>query len=102
VRRGTAPLSLFLAIFGGLLMGSLFQFRLLPFLKSETILSGGKMVPTADFASSIARGFFAFSIFLLYLVGSVDARAVSEEGDGITMRDSGPNGSERVRSFAIG
>ena len=36
----------------------MFKFRLLPFLKADTILSGGKQVPTAEFADLMARNLF--------------------------------------------
>ncbi len=45
---------------GALVMGTLFKYRALPFLKDDTILSGGKQVPTADFAAFGARWFYIF------------------------------------------
>jgi hypothetical protein len=42
----------------GIAMGLLTKWRLLPFLRGDTILSGGKMVSTGDFANSIAPLFF--------------------------------------------
>jgi hypothetical protein len=45
---------------GALVMGTLFKYRVLPFLKDDTILSGGKQMPTADFAAFMARGFYIF------------------------------------------
>jgi hypothetical protein len=55
--------------FCGFILGSIFKFRALPFLKEETILSGGRAVPTADFAASLARWFYIFG--LACVVGSV-------------------------------
>lgn len=43
-----------------LILGTLFKFRFLPFLKSDTILSGGSQVPTVDFAASMAHWFYIF------------------------------------------
>jgi hypothetical protein len=56
----TTPKSMLLGSIGAIVLGMLFKFRALPFLKAETILSGGKQVPTADFASFMANGFFIF------------------------------------------
>jgi hypothetical protein len=56
----TSPFSM---LFGGvcaLVLGTLFRYRALPFLKDDTILSGGKRMATADFAAFMARGFFIF------------------------------------------
>jgi len=57
---GTSPLSI---LFGGacaLVLGTLFKFRTLPFLKGDTILSGGRQMPTAEFAAFGARWFYIF------------------------------------------
>lgn len=42
----------------GVLLGFMFKLRLLPFLRDDTILSGGKRVPTAQFAAFGAQWFF--------------------------------------------
>lgn len=42
-------------------MGMLFKYRALPFLKDDTMLSGGKQVSTAEFAATCARGFYFFA-----------------------------------------
>jgi hypothetical protein len=34
-----------------LVLGTFFTYRALPFLKNDRILSGGKQLPTADFAA---------------------------------------------------
>jgi hypothetical protein len=47
---------------GSLVMGTLFHYRALPFLKSDTILSGGKQMPTAEFAAFGARLFYIFGV----------------------------------------
>jgi len=56
----TSPLSLFIGGLGGLVMGTLFKYRALPFLKDDTILSGGKQIPTEGFATSGAHMFYIF------------------------------------------
>ncbi|PYJ84518.1 MAG: hypothetical protein DME22_12435 [Verrucomicrobia bacterium] len=43
-----------------LVLGTLFKFRILPFLKGDTILSGGRQMPTAEFAAFGARWFYIF------------------------------------------
>jgi len=48
-------------------MGVAFKLRLLPFLKKDTILSGGRLVPTEDFANSMAKMFFVFSAVTLII-----------------------------------
>jgi hypothetical protein len=54
---GTSPLSLLLGGACALVLGTLFKFRILPFLKGDTILSGGRQMPTAEFAAFGARWF---------------------------------------------
>ena len=41
-------------------LGTLFKFRALPFLKDDTILSVGRQVPTEEFAELFARWFYVF------------------------------------------
>jgi len=56
----TSPLSM---LFGGacaLGLGTLFKFRILPFLKDDTIMSGGRQMPTAEFAEFGARWLYIF------------------------------------------
>ena len=60
VRSGTSPLSMLLGGIGAFFLGTLFKLRLLPFLKADTIMSGGKEMPTAEFAAFGARWFFIF------------------------------------------
>ena len=47
---------------GGFVMGTLFKYRALPFLKDETMLRGGKQMPTAEFADFCARWFYVFGV----------------------------------------
>ncbi len=55
-------------------MGTVFQFRALPFLKDDTILSGGKQMPTAEFAAFGARWFNVFGVACV--IGSLICFAV--------------------------
>jgi len=43
-----------------LVLGTLFKFRILPFLKGDTILSGGRPMPTEEVAEFGARWFCIF------------------------------------------
>lgn len=43
-------------------MGTLFKCRALTFLKDDTMLSGGKRMPTAEFAAFGARWFYIFGV----------------------------------------
>ena len=58
----TSPNSMLIGGVGGLVMGTLFKYRALPFLKDDTILTGGRQVPTADFAEFGSRCFYIFGI----------------------------------------
>ena len=62
---GTSRLSLLIGGTGALVMGTLLKFRALPFLKNDTILSGGNPVPTEEFAGELAILFYVFSGFCL-------------------------------------
>ena len=59
---GTSRLSLLLGGACALVLGTLFKFRILPFLKGDTILSGGRPMPTEEFAEFGARWFYIFGI----------------------------------------
>jgi len=65
IRRGTSPISMFVGGIGGIILGVAFKYRLLPFLKPDTILSGGKQVPTEQFANFAANIFFVFAAVCL-------------------------------------
>jgi hypothetical protein len=61
---------MFLSPAAALILGILFKFRVLPFLKNEMILSGGRYVLTSDFANSMASIFFIFAIgMFLFALG---------------------------------
>jgi len=71
--------SSFRSLIGGLcalVIGTLFKFRALWFLKADTIVSGGKEMPTAEFAAYGARIFFVVGILFVAgaLVGIVRSR----------------------------
>jgi len=59
---GTARLSLLLGGACALVLGTLFKFRILPFLKGDMILSGGRPLSTEEFAEFGARWFYIFGI----------------------------------------
>ena len=56
---------MFLGPVAAVILGVLFRLRLLPFLNGDTIVSGGKEVPTADFANFMSRIFFIFAFAAL-------------------------------------
>ena len=64
-RNLKSPYLMLISPVGACILGILFKFRVLPFLKDDTIKSGGRMVNTADFANMMARMFFIFAGFSL-------------------------------------
>jgi len=57
---------MFFGPLAGVVLGVLFRLRLMPFLRADTIRSGGKEVPTVDFANMMSRIFsFLPSLALL-------------------------------------
>jgi hypothetical protein len=55
----------FLAALWALVLGTLIRFRDLPFLRGDTILSGGRLVPTEQWAAFMSRFFYiASAVFL--------------------------------------
>jgi hypothetical protein len=59
VKRGfLIPVFLCIAAILAFAMGTLFRLRLLPFLRPNTILSGGKQVPTEQFTDLMSKGFY--------------------------------------------
>jgi len=66
--RKSPPISIFapfLGCVGALILAALCHYRVLPFLKEDTILSAGRQVPTKDFAESISRIFYRTIAVLL-------------------------------------
>ncbi len=51
-------------------MGTLFRLRLLPFLRPDAILSGGKQVSTEQFAHLISNLFYVAAAATLALAGA--------------------------------
>ena len=62
-----APLWCFFAGAWAFILGTLLRWRLLPFLHSDTILSGGKEVSTAQAAVFFSKWFFIAGAILLAL-----------------------------------
>lgn len=64
-------MSAFLATFWAIVLGTLMRFRLLPFLYPDTVMSGGKEVPTEQLAHFFSNFFYvgAAVMFVLGLVG---------------------------------
>jgi hypothetical protein len=48
-------------------MGTIFRLRLLPFLRPDTILSGGKLVSTEQFAHLISNLFYVAAVATIVL-----------------------------------
>ena len=67
------PLLGLLSALWAVILGTLCRFRVLPFLKEDTILSGGRQGPTEQFAHLIANLFYgaAVVVVVLILVGLV-------------------------------
>ena len=65
-----AAATFFFAALWAITLGLLFRFRVLPFLKDDTILSGGKQVPTEQFAH-IASNFFWGAAAVVIVFGVV-------------------------------
>ena len=65
------PLVGFLSAVWCVVLGTLIRFRVLPFLRPDTILSGGKQVPTGQFAHLGSNFFYGggATIFIIGLIG---------------------------------
>ena len=66
----TVAVTFSFAALWAIILGFLFRFRVLPFLKADTILSGGKQVPTEQFAH-IASLFFWGAAAVVIVLGIV-------------------------------
>ncbi len=68
-----APMQYFFGASWGIILGFLFRFRVLPFLQPDTILSGGKQVPTEQFAHFASTFFWAAAavIIVLGIIGTL-------------------------------
>jgi len=72
-----SPFTLLLGGVGAGVMGFLFRFRMLPFLKPDIIIKGGHPIPTEQYANWMSTGFFIFgSVFLAgaFIVLALKAR----------------------------
>ena len=67
----------FLSASWAIILGFLFRFRVLPFLQADTILSGGKQVPTEQFAH-FASTFFWIGAAVVITLGIVGIFTLSE------------------------
>ena len=56
-----SPMGCFLAALAGLVLGTLVRFRALSFLREDMILSGGKLVSTAQWAVFMPKFFYVGS-----------------------------------------
>ena len=65
-----SPMMCFVAALAGIVLGTLVRFRALPFLRGETILSGGRLVPTEQWAAFMSR-FFYFGSAVMIAVGLI-------------------------------
>jgi hypothetical protein len=63
----TTPLSSLIGGISGLVLGTLCKYRILPFLRPDTMVSGGRSISTADFAANISNLFYLFGAFSLIL-----------------------------------
>ncbi len=62
----SGPVRWILGGLSGLMLATLVRYRAFPFLQPDTILSGGKLQPTADWAAAMAKFLYVGSaIFLL-------------------------------------
>jgi len=63
---GSTPFSSLIGGIGALILGTLAKYRLFWFLHDDTILSGGRQVPTAEFAAFMSRSFYiAGAVFIV-------------------------------------
>ena len=73
-----SPIGCFLGSLAALILGTLVRHRALPFLRDDTILSGGKLVPTTEWVAFASNLFYigsavALVIGIIALVSLSDA-----------------------------
>jgi hypothetical protein len=71
--RKPLPITLFAPFLGGIgavVLAVLCHYRLLPFLKDDTILSAGRNIPTEDFARGATTMFLLFAP-ICFLMGII-------------------------------
>jgi hypothetical protein len=65
-----SPIGCFLSALACVALGTLVRFRALPFLRDDTILAGGKLVSTDQWAAFMSR-FFYFGSAAMVTVGLI-------------------------------
>ena len=64
---GSTPFFSLIGGIGALISATLAKYRLLWFLHNDTVLSGGRQVPTAEFAALISKFLYFGGAFLIVL-----------------------------------
>ena len=72
-----SPMMSFVAAMGALVLGILVRFRALPFLRGDTTLSAGSLVPTEQWAAFMSRFFYIGSAVFL-VVGLITLLTLSD------------------------
>lgn len=75
---GTTPFSSLLGGVSALIFATLIRYRVLWFLREDTMLSGGRPVSTAEFAATTSQYLYIFGAFAVVL-GVVLLFRISEE-----------------------
>ena len=71
MKRGwLVPLFLCVSAILACAMGTVFRLRLLPFLRPDTILSGGRLVSTEQFAHVVSNLFYVAAAATVVLAGA--------------------------------
>jgi uncharacterized oligopeptide transporter (OPT) family protein len=72
-----SPIGCFLGALAGVVLGTLVRHRALPFLRGDTILSGGKLVSTAEWTAFMSK-FFYIGSAVMVLIGIIALLTLSE------------------------
>ena len=72
-----SPIGCFLASLAALILGTLVRNRALPFLHDETILSGGKLIPTTEWVE-FASNFFYIGSAVALIFGIIALVSLSD------------------------
>lgn len=62
-----SPMGCFLGSLAALIMATLVRHRALPFLRNETILSHGELIPTTEWVASASNLFYVGSLVALLM-----------------------------------
>jgi hypothetical protein len=75
----------FVAALGALILGTLVRFRALPFLRGDTILSAGRLVPTEQWIAFMSRFFYigsavfvAVGVIALFTLSDANRRYIAQ------------------------